>query len=47
MNPNRSRSQTRRRPLFRIEAEVLESRQLMTGGAGDTIAADHRHRSRP
>ena len=38
MNPNRSKSQTRRRPLFRIEAEVLESRQLMTGGAGDTIA---------
>ncbi len=38
MNPNRSNSQTRRRPLFRIEAEVLESRQLMTGGAGNTIA---------
>lgn len=38
MNPNRSKSQTRRRPLFHIEAEVLESRQLMTGGAGDTIA---------
>ena len=38
MNPNRPKSQTRRRPLFRIEAEVLEGRQLMTGGAGDTIA---------
>ena len=38
MNPNRAKTQTRRRPLFRIEAEVLESRQLMTGGAGDTIA---------
>jgi Dockerin type I domain len=38
MNPNRSKSQPRRRPLFRIEAEVLESRQLLTGGAGNTIA---------
>lgn len=36
--PNRSKSQTRRRPLFRIEAEGLESRQLLTGGGGNTIA---------
>jgi len=38
MNPSRPRSQARRRPLFRIEAESLESRQLLTGGAGNTIA---------
>lgn len=38
MTPNRSKSQTRRRPLFRIEAEGLESRQLLTGGGGNTIA---------
>ncbi len=36
MNPNRQK--TRRRPLFRIQAEALESRQLLTGGAGNTFA---------
>ncbi len=38
MNPSRPRSQARRRPLFRIVAESLESRELLTGGAGNTIA---------
>lgn len=38
MNPSRPKMQERRRPLFRIEAEALESRQLLTGGAGNTIA---------
>lgn len=38
MNPSHPRSQARRRPLFRIEPEVLESRQLLTGGAGNTFA---------
>lgn len=38
MHPSRSKTPARRRPLFRIEAEALESRQLLTGGAGNTIA---------
>lgn len=38
MIPSRPKTQARRRPLFRIEAETLESRQLLTGGAGNTIA---------
>lgn len=38
MNPYRPKSKPRRRPLFRIEAECLEGRQLLTGGAGNTIA---------
>jgi len=38
MTPNRSKLQTRRRPLFRIEPETLEGRLLLTGGAGNTIA---------
>src|SRR5438128_12355098 len=38
MIPNRTKTQTRRRPLFRIEAEALEGRQLLTGGGGNTIA---------
>lgn len=38
MTPNRPKSQPRRRPLFRIEPETLEGRQLLTGGAGNTIA---------
>ena len=37
MSTNPTKSQ-RRRPLFRVEAEILESRQLLTGGAGNTFA---------
>ncbi len=37
--PNdRRKTSPRRRPLFRIEAEALEGRQLLTGGAGNTFA---------
>ncbi len=37
---NAKRNQPRRRPLFRIEVEGLESRQLLTGGAGNTFALE-------
>ena len=38
MNPLNLKAPTRRRPLFRVEAEGLEARQVLSGGAGNTIA---------